>query len=540
MLCTDILLMALTAAGLLFTLFSTARAEPFRTRSGRGTHPMPEGYGPRGPVGPSDTELAVESAAATVEAPGKRDAPYDAYPPDASGAFRKAVAEAAEKGGGVVYIPPGVYRLDETVPVSDNITVHGAGRATHLYTAQNNPVFLIGGDDIRFTQFRLQGPTTVRMVQNASKGIQVTNGYGRCRIDHIEISGFGHYAIGVVEKGEATVEYVYDHHNTQNGYGYGVMVGSGGQAVVIDSELEQNRHAIASNGAGTMYKCLYCYIHGDDETYRVGALDTHPGMSGEIEIAYNFVENQQTGLSISDGSGRIHDNCFRNVHRFCNIRPGVHNNNYIEGSEAHDMVFENNVLENVEVPYEIRAGRNIVIDGETLDLPPGRSQADVVVADESAQAIRDAIASVGSGGVVFLPPWTYEIAEPIHVSSGLTLIGDEGYTRILVAGKRPAFVVEGDAARLCRLTVVRKHPVGAPGAAGVVIRSGEDIRIDRCRFDGHPRCGVLFLAGSGRVEKNAFTDCGDAAVIRVDADVTVEANELEHGLEALAGQAPQG
>ena len=42
------------------------------------------------------------------------------------------------------------------------------------------------------------------------------------------------------------------------------------------------------------------------------------------------------------------------------------------------------------------------------------------------------------------------------------------------------------------------------------------------------------------MEKNAFTDCGDAAVIRVDADVTVEENELEHGLEALAGQAPQG
>ncbi len=534
---TNILLIALTTVGLMFALFSTAGAEPFRTRSGHGTHPIPEGYGPRGPVGPSDTELTVDAPAAIVDGPGKRDAPYDAYPPDASGAFRKAVSEAAEKGGGVVYIPPGVYRLDETVPVPDNITIHGAGRATHLYTTQHTPVFLTEGDSIRFTQFRLQGPTTVRMVKNASKGINVTNGHTGCRIDHIEIFGFGHYAIGVTEKGEATVEYVYDHHNTQNGYGYGVMVVSGGQAVVTDSELEQNRHAIASNGAGTGYKCLYCYIHGDDETYRVGALDTHPGMSGEIEIAYNFVENQRTGLSISDGSGHIHDNLFRNVHRFCNIRAGIHNGNYIEGSEAHDMVFENNILENVDIPYEIRAGRNIVIDGETLDLPPGRSQADIILTDESAQAIKDAIASVASdGGIVFLPPWVYEIGEPIHVPAGVTLIGDEGSTRVFASGNRPAFIVEGDGARLCRLTIARKDP--ADGAAGVVIGGGENIRVDRCRFDDHPRCGILFLAGSGVVEKNTFTDCGDAAVISVDANVTLAENELEHGLRALVKQAP--
>jgi hypothetical protein len=90
-------------------------------------------------------------------------------------------------------------------------------------------------------------------------------------------------------------------------------------------------------------------------------------MSGEIEIAYNFVENQQTGLSLSDGSGHVHHNLFRNVRRFASIRPGIHNGKRIEGAEVHDMRFEKNVLEDVAVPYEIRAGRNIIIDGKRFD-----------------------------------------------------------------------------------------------------------------------------------------------------------------------------
>ncbi|MSS71341.1 MAG: hypothetical protein EXS64_07610 [Candidatus Latescibacteria bacterium] len=357
----------ITLAGLLFfAAMALAETGTFRTRSGRGTHPIPPGYGPRGPVGPSDSEVPVESPAATVDGAGRKGAPYQAFPPDDSGAFVKALNEASGKGGGVVFIPPGVYRIDEVVSVPANITLHGAGRSTHLYTTRldGQGGFITAGNQIRFTQFRLQGPSTVRMVQNMAKGIHVTDGFTGCRIDHVELSGFGYFAIGVTKNAEATVEYVYDHHNTQNGYGYGVMVVSGGKVLVTDSEFEQNRHAIASNSAGTSYRCLYCYIHGDDETYQVGGLDTHAGMSGEIEIAHNFMENLRTGLSLSDGSGRIHSNLIRNVHRFCSIREGTHNGKVIDGAEVHDVIFEHNQLENVTLPFDIRAGWNIVIDGK--------------------------------------------------------------------------------------------------------------------------------------------------------------------------------
>ncbi len=353
---------------LLLTAMALADGVKFHTRSGSGADPLPPGYGPRGPVGPSDDEVKVESPAATVDGAGRRSAPYQAYPPDDAGAFAKAISEAAHKGGGIVYVPPGVYRIDETVSVPASITLHGAGRATHLYTTRvdGHGGFVTTGDSVRFTQFRFQGPTTIRTVQNMTKGLHVVNGCKGCRIDHVELSGFGYFAVGVTEGGEATVEYIYDHHNTQNGHGYAVTVITGGKVLVRDSEFEQNRHAIASNGAGTSYRCLYCYLHGDDDTYQVGALDTHAGMSGEIEIGWNAIENVRTGLSLSDGSGRIHDNLVRDVHRFCNIREGTHNGKVIHGAEAHDMTFENNRLENVVVPFDIRAGQNIVVDGEKI------------------------------------------------------------------------------------------------------------------------------------------------------------------------------
>ena len=93
-----ILMDTFVLVSLLLMMSLIAEAEPFRTRSVRGTHTIPEGYGPRGPVGPSDTEITVESPAAIVDGAGNRDTPYQAYPPDDSEAFRLAVAEVSEIG----------------------------------------------------------------------------------------------------------------------------------------------------------------------------------------------------------------------------------------------------------------------------------------------------------------------------------------------------------------------------------------------------------------------------------------------------------
>jgi Pectate lyase superfamily protein len=529
----------LILAGLATMLATGAAGDGFRTRSGRGTHPLPAGYGPRGPVGPDDTAVCVPAPAATVAGAGARGAPYQAYPPDDSAAFRQAIAAATERGGGVVFIPPGVYRIDETVAVPAGITLHGAGRATHLYTTRTNGqgVFVVAGDDVRFTQFRMQGPTTVRMVQNLSRGIAIGDGHRGVRVDHIEISGFGHFAIGVVGSAEATITFVYDHHNTQNGYGYGVMVVEGGKAIVTDCEMEQNRHNIASNSHGTSYQCLYCYLHGDDETYQVGALDTHPGMDGRIEIAHNVIENVRTGLSLSDGTGRVHHNWVRNVARFVSISPGIHNGNYVAGAEVHDMVFEENHLENVAKPYDLRGGRNVVVDGKALVLPPGRGDASRVVAEPTAASIRAAITALeGRAGIVYLPPWVYEIDTPIHVPAGVTLVGDEGATRILATGEQPAFVVEGDEARLCRLVIARKDAAAGREGVGVQVVRGRRVRIDHCRLEGHPAGGILFESGGGIVTENTFRACG-AAVVTGDAAVEMKDNTLAPGVRALSRKA---
>lgn len=514
-----------------------AGAAGFRTRrapSGRrGGEPLPAGYGPRGPVGPDDAEVRLPSAAATVAGAGARSAPYQAHPPDDSAAFRQAIMAAGSRG--VVFIPPGVYRIDETVPVPAGITLNGAGRATHLYTTRTDGrgVFRVDGDNVRFTQFRLQGPSTVRTVTNGSRGITVGGGHREIRIDHIEISGFGHFAISVTDGAEAAIAYVYDHHNTQNGLGYGVMV-IGGRALVTDCELEQNRHAIASNGRGTSYRCLYSYLHGDDETYPNGALDTHPGMDGEIEVAYNVFEDLRLGLVLADGTGRVHHNRVRRVERFAAVLPGIHNGRTVAGAEVHDMRFEANRFENVATPYDFRGGRSLFVDGKPVALPPGRAEADQVVAEPTAAAIRAAITGLaGRAGVVYLPPGSYALDEPIHIPAGVTLVGDEGATRVLAPGDRPAFLVEGDDVRLCRLVVTRRAPAEGRESVGVRVLRGQRIRIDHCRFQGHPEGGILFESGSGVVSESVFRDCGAATLAAPEARVKLKDNTLGPGLQAL-------
>src|SRR5689334_13150636 len=112
---------ALIVIALLGSVARDAAGDGFRTRSGRGSAALPAGYGPRGPVGPDDAEVRVASPVATVAGAGARGAPYQAHPPDDAAAFRQAIAEAAQRGGSVVFIPPGVYRIDETVAVPAGI-----------------------------------------------------------------------------------------------------------------------------------------------------------------------------------------------------------------------------------------------------------------------------------------------------------------------------------------------------------------------------------------------------------------------------------
>ena len=60
---------------LLFAAMALADGVKFHTRSGRGADPLPPGCGPRGPVGPSDSEVRVEFPAATVDGAGRQGTP---------------------------------------------------------------------------------------------------------------------------------------------------------------------------------------------------------------------------------------------------------------------------------------------------------------------------------------------------------------------------------------------------------------------------------------------------------------------------------
>jgi hypothetical protein len=138
---------------------------------------------------------------------------------------------------------------------------------------EHTPLLVIRGDRVRFSGFRLEGPTSGIGSENDNKerGVWVLPLDDLGLIRNIEISNmeFSHWSgagIEVIdntskeERGRLVNTYVgavrirnnYFHHNRHfDGDGYGVVVSDGGYALIEQNVFEENRHAIAggsSNG----------------------------------------------------------------------------------------------------------------------------------------------------------------------------------------------------------------------------------------------------------------------------------------------------
>lgn len=160
----------------------------------------------------------------------------------------------------------GDYSLP-TVPARDARTL-----GPRLYTnSRPKPLFHIDcaypeslwGDNVKFSNFRLQGPhyETMEGDDNLERGIMITSCTG-VDISTMEVSGFSGQAIYVSDPklrqvGPDAVR-VHDnflHHNQhEGGNGYGVDVGASAWVTIERNVFDFNRHAIAASGKlGTSY-----------------------------------------------------------------------------------------------------------------------------------------------------------------------------------------------------------------------------------------------------------------------------------------------
>lgn len=111
---------------------------------------------------------------------------------DDSEAIQRAIDRTGEAGGGVLYLPEGDYRIDNTLTINhDLVTVMGAGWATHIL-AQNvtiafdvNPAFLATLFSVGISSMRMTGPGP------GSTAIAFSGAVDSSTFDHLYIDTWG-------------------------------------------------------------------------------------------------------------------------------------------------------------------------------------------------------------------------------------------------------------------------------------------------------------------------------------------------------------
>lgn len=252
-------------------------------------------------------------------------------------AIRTACNQADALGGGVVYLPAGTYQFDETVHVSDNITLLGAtplknvvdrkddpsrnhpywdGAATECRTTDKQlELFRADGDNVTFAYLRIAGNLDHETNEMQGKGI-VFRMMEKGRAYRCEISRFT-FGIRLVNAESVTIERCYIRDHTTSGYGYGVCVQGGGMhnggstAVIRESEFKGSRCNIASNSPETRFAVIGCRFRDDADITR-SSIDAHPqgGENLQYIVMDNVFENT-IPTTLRTGTGVFVRNTFR-------------------------------------------------------------------------------------------------------------------------------------------------------------------------------------------------------------------------------------
>jgi hypothetical protein len=151
-----------------------------------------------------------------------------------------------------IFVASGVQLLGGRTP-----QIPGARVRTSTRPA---PLFAVGGDDVRISGIRIEGPD-MGVSESEDKAVAIgIESQVDIEVDNNEISGFSGSGVSVEDSAgriHATHDFdaihVHDnfiHHNQSLGrHGYGVVVGDGGYVLIERNVFDWNRHAIAGDGS---------------------------------------------------------------------------------------------------------------------------------------------------------------------------------------------------------------------------------------------------------------------------------------------------
>ena len=176
--------------------------------------------------------------------------------------------DALGPDGGVVYIPPGEYTINNTVTIPvDNVSIYGAGKATLLQGVHMDGTPLLraeGRQNVRICRLHLRSlpletfrgyndqryaekPEDVGRPSLRSCGIHIF-GCRRVRLDHCEIERFGYGGVLIRDSSELCFDHSFYHENFCYGLGYGIVPCATEECYIEDINFENHRHGTAGGG----------------------------------------------------------------------------------------------------------------------------------------------------------------------------------------------------------------------------------------------------------------------------------------------------
>jgi PKD repeat protein len=318
-----------------------------------------------------------------------------------SGNTTSAISAAVDELNGepgIVYLPPGDYEYDGTVNVPEDVIIEGAGSdITRVYNSSSSGfLFYVTGNNVHITKLKLEGYSSVSSVSHTTMGILAYNDKKNVFIDHCEVFGFS-TALNFKYRSTGTIENNSIHHNSKNGYGYGILVAGEAYAMVRMNEMGNNRHSITSAGCGdggctacpTRIDFINNHVEGHEDVEQKGyQFDTHAGIYGRIRIVNNTFENLRGAISFRDGHNvYIEGNVFRNIdpneenllygnaihaHEVYCTGGKPHNSPGLDGLYISDNSFENNSHDLL-----LDFGKNVYVNCRKMDdLIPFRGNVD--------------------------------------------------------------------------------------------------------------------------------------------------------------------
>jgi hypothetical protein len=198
----------------------------------------------------------------------------------------KKFADSSASGGTFISVPEGTGSTAS--PISPG------GRIYVGMTTSDGPAAIIaGGEDVRITGIRLEGPdTTTDDVDRPAYGIFSTS--RNLEVDNCELSGWSGAAVNIYRTGGSDMKtggYIHHnfiHHCQMDGLGYGVVVNEGAVCLIEANFFDYCRHAIAGDGrAGGGYEARYNICGPNFPAIYAHNFDMHgkPDPSGSGTIA---------------------------------------------------------------------------------------------------------------------------------------------------------------------------------------------------------------------------------------------------------------